>query len=128
AKNLATIGTSGQVKVWNVEDGSVLSSMQSSDTALGLGASVQLLFDPTGHTLLSLVEGKLEMWRVEDGSLIGKVDPGDWIVSMALSADGRTLALGTLHGGIYLWDVRSGAVSRTIKEQSRDGSAAEYMY
>jgi WD40 repeat protein len=100
--------------------------MKSSETAVRFGAKV--LFDPRGQLLISLIEGTLETWRVQDGSLVRKAGPGDWVENVAMSADGNTLALGTLHGGIYLWDVETGSVSRTIKERNKSGSSNEAMY
>jgi WD40 repeat protein len=125
-KRLAAVGPTGEIKVWNVEDGKLLSTMKSSETAVRFGAKV--LFDPRGQLLISLIEGTLETWRVQDGSLVRKAGPGDWVENVAMSADGNTLALGTLHGGIYLWDVETGSVSRTIKERNKSGSSNEAMY
>lgn len=129
-KRLAAVGPTGQIKVWNVDDGALLSTMKSSQNAAKLGASAKLLFDPGGQLLISLIEGTLEIWRAQDGSLVGKVDPlpGDWVMDMAMTADGKTLALGTLYGGIYLWDVRSRSISKTIKERKKSGSANEAIY
>jgi WD40 repeat protein len=127
-KKLAAVGPTGQIKVWNVDDGTLLSTMKSSQNAARLGASAKLLFDPSGQLLVSLIEGTLEMWRARDGTLMGKADPGDWVDSAAISADGETLALGTLYGGIYLWDVRSGSVSKTIKERMKGRSSPEAIY
>jgi WD40 repeat protein len=127
-RKLATVGPTGQIKVWKVDDGTLVSTMKSSQNAARLGASAKLLFDPSGQLLVSLIEGTAEMWRARDGSLVGKADPGDWVEDVAMSADGGTLALGTLYGGIYLWDVRSGSVSKTIKERNRSGSSPGAIY
>jgi WD40 repeat protein len=127
-RKLAAIGPTGQIKVWNPDDGTLLSTMNSSHNTARLGASAKLLFDPSGQRLVSLIEGTLEMWRAQDGSLVGKVDPGEWVEDVAMSADGETLALGTLYGGIYLWNVRSGSVSKTLKEWKKKGSSHEAIY
>jgi glucose/arabinose dehydrogenase len=127
-KKLAAVGPTGQIKVWNVEDGTLLSTMKSSENAARLGASAKLLFDPSGQLLVSLIEGTLEIWRAQTGSLVRKGDPRYRVMDMTMSADGNTLALGTLYGGIYLWDVRSGSVFRTIKEQDKNRSSAEAIY
>jgi hypothetical protein len=125
---VAAVGPTGQIKVWKVDDGKLLSTMKSSQNAARLGASAKLLFDPGGQLLVSRIEGTLEMWRAQDGSLVSKVDPADWVEDMTISADGKTLALGTLYGGIYLWDVRSGSLYKRIKERAKSAPSPEAIY
>jgi WD40 repeat protein len=127
-KKLAAIGPTGQIIVWNVDAGTLLSTMKSSQKIGSQGASVKLLFAPRSQLLVSLIEGTLEIWLTQDGSLEGKIDPGDRVMDMDMSADGKTLALGTLHGGIYLWDVRGGSVSKTIKEPKKTGPSPGAIY
>jgi hypothetical protein len=127
-KRLAAVGPTGQIIVWKVDDGTLLSTMKSSQKIGSQGASVKLLFVPRSQLLVSLIEDTLEIWLTQNGALEGKVDPGDPVMDVAISADGKTLALGTLHGGIYLWDVRSGSVSKTIKEPKKIGPSPGAIY
>jgi WD40 repeat protein len=38
-----------------------------------------------------------------------------------MTADGGTLALGSLYGGIYLWDISKRTISKTIRERKKSG-------
>ena len=111
---LAAVGPSGAIKLWRVADGSLLTTMQSSATARRLGADAQLAFTPDGKTLLGRVEGTLERWAIPSGASLGQVDPAEWIESFALDASGKTMALGTLYGGVYLWNVATNEAITTL--------------
>jgi WD40 repeat protein len=65
---------------------------------------------------------------MRDGSPAGKADPGDYVDSMAISTDGQTLALGTLYGGIFLWNMPNGSVSKTIKPRDKTGPSPGAIY
>ena len=121
-KRLAAVAAGSRIIVWNVDDGMVVSTIKSSESLSAVVPSAKLLFDPSGQTLISLIQGTIETWHAQNGSSIGKFELSyDPIESMAMTADGVTLALGTLYGGIYLWDVSKRTISKTIKERQKPG-------
>jgi WD40 repeat protein len=75
-----------------------------------MGGVVGLAFTPDGKTLLSAGEdGKVYIWDVPGLKLRRTLDGHGWIGrSMALSADGKRVALGTAYNAIRLWDVETG--------------------
>jgi WD40 repeat protein len=89
------------VKVWDVRSGRLLRDLR------GLTASVHgLAFLPGGKTLVASCGQKVLFWDVRDPEPVGELEVGHWPVSMAVSPDGRVLALGG-HQESDLWDLRS---------------------
>ncbi len=55
------------------------------------------------------------MWRVSDGSLIRTLTGHtNWVMSVAFSPDGQTLASGSWDSTIKLWRVSDGSLIRTL--------------
>lgn len=117
---LAAIGPPGIIKLWSTENGTLLHEMKSSREGKWLGATMKLFFSPDGQTIISVVVGEVEVWSAQSGTLKYKLYEDDMVEDIAFSADSKTMALGTLHGGISLWDVANNALVKTIKPKGHD--------
>jgi len=78
------------------------------------GPVTGLRFLPDGSALLSVgLDGRLRRWRLEDGALAASVDPPapaakdepGGLLALAISPDGRRVAVGGWSGEIRVWDV-----------------------
>jgi WD40 repeat protein len=65
-----------------------------------------------GAFVAARVEGKLEVrvWDATTGQVVLSVPRDDVVQSLALSPDGKRLALGWTWGGVQVWDVPTGQV------------------
>jgi eukaryotic-like serine/threonine-protein kinase len=97
---LATGGDDGTVRLWAAQSGKQLS-------VLGKHADevTCVLFTPDGHQLVSAgKDGLLKLWETRTGKE-GHFASRPWsIEGMALSPDGRTLAIGGGADHVQLWD------------------------
>ena len=103
---------SGQLKLWNVADGSLAREIPGAhrDTVYGVR------FSPDGQYLATAAADRLaKVFRVPDGSLVKTLEGHTHhALAIAWSADGRLL--GTSGGDqlVKLWDFDRGAVLRTM--------------
>ena len=109
-KSVATGGADNQVRVWNPdEDG------KQAKVVGGFGGAVfRLLFALDGKTLLAC--GADKTVRVFENFAPKQALTGhnDWIYSLALSPDGKSVASGSWDGEVRLWNLLDGKPIRTI--------------
>ena len=111
----------GLVRVLTARSGSGMSILQDpiskSDQILRMngkaGNTTCLAFSPDGRVLvipsISGTSETLTLWDPASGlRLASLTEPRSLVLSLSFSPDGRTLAAGTLGGGIELWDVATG--------------------
>jgi WD40 repeat protein len=112
-KSLA-VGGAGKIALWDLGG----ASPKERAVVSGLkGYIASLAFGPDGRTLFSCAaeDGVVRVWSVGAGGLTEqdqvKPERPGWLP--ALTADGKTLALGTL-GGVELWDLGQGKPRRRM--------------
>lgn len=107
-KRIATAGNDHLVKIWNAEDGSLVSTFTGHDRHV-----YSVLFHPGGEWLLSGdLRGVVKQWETATGKLVREFDAKDLytpnpgqgaeyggVRSLALSPDGKHLACGGLYKG-----------------------------
>src|SRR5262249_40167850 len=90
------------VKVWDVRSGRLVRDLH------GVTASVHgLAFLPGSKTVVAACGKKLLFWDVRDEEPVDEREIPHWPASMAVSPDGRTLAIGCSEKEGGLWDLRS---------------------
>ncbi|HEU4347735.1 MAG TPA: hypothetical protein VFR35_08100 [Actinoplanes sp.] len=114
-KTLATGGTDATVRWWDVATG-------ATTRTLPIGTDAEIVaFSPDQKTLLTLDHdgGIVRWWDVATGTIATtlsfkqEIGGGDYVLALAFSPDGRTLAGGISGGTARLWDVTTGATTRT---------------
>jgi len=100
----ATASWGTDVKLWRVNDGTLVRSLQAHLSGIGRGSiaftsNSQVLFVGTGS-------GAIYCWNVSDGNLqLTLTEHEDALEALALSANDRWLASGSLDGEVILWTV-----------------------
>jgi WD40 repeat protein/energy-coupling factor transporter ATP-binding protein EcfA2 len=112
-KTLASGSLDKTIKLWNVETGAEIRTL--SRHIYSSGYRVNLSAD--GKTLASCNhdDEKIKLWNVETGAEIRTLsEHTSGVMSVSFSADGKTLASGSLDETIKLWNVETGAEIRTL--------------
>jgi WD40 repeat protein len=109
-KQLASGGGDNQVRIWTAE------GEAKQVAALGGfgGAVLRILYHPDGKHLLAC--GADKQVRVFAGNSQVRVFPAhsDWVYSLAVSPDGKTVASGSWDGEVRLVNFADGAAVKTI--------------
>jgi WD40 repeat protein/serine/threonine protein kinase len=111
-KVLATSSRDGTVKLWESDTGSLIRTLPDHHG----GFSSRIVFSPDSKTLLSAGGGEptTRFWEVATGQVATTLKDTPGI--LAISADGKTLATGSIDGTIKLWDIAAGSVVRTLRD------------
>jgi WD40 repeat protein len=71
--------------------------------------SWMLVYSSKGPILLSAISGAVEVWDAPAGEVRSFREPDDSLLrAVALSGNGKLLAVGNSHGMIHVWDVATG--------------------
>ncbi|MGH6922916.1 MAG: caspase family protein [Propylenella sp.] len=101
---LAVTCNDSQVRVWDVESGTLLRIIRAHS---GFARSVAV--GPDGQTAFSGGDdGSVKFWNLASGRLIRTYDAGSPVYSVAVVPDGRTVLAGTLNGAVISWNAASG--------------------
>jgi WD40 repeat protein/tRNA A-37 threonylcarbamoyl transferase component Bud32 len=125
---IATAGEGG-VKLWDIATGAALGRLGDGSAAGGVvfspnGSLVAIVregIDPTKPVGFVEGGGDAEIWDVERRSLVTTLPIHGRVgyavgSSVAFSPDGRMLATGGLHALVYLWDLETGTLIRTLDQ------------
>jgi WD domain, G-beta repeat len=118
-KTLASASLDGSVKLWDAQTGALKQTVAEQD-----GGVVSLAFSSDGATAAVAVvnnggEGKVFIDDVQ-GAQLGAVRQQikrNNIQSVALTSDGKTLAIGNSSGSLTLWDTTTGTLKQTLEGQ-----------
>ena len=90
SKVLATGSNDSTVKLWSIQDRSLIRTLEWYD-----GPVLSVAFSPDGKVLASgSGEGTVILWSTQDGSLIRTLEGHEWHVnSVAFSPDGKVLSI-----------------------------------
>lgn len=116
---------SGELKLWNVDDGSLVRDFGEvhSDTVLGLE------FSPDGKHLASCGADKfVKVFDVAGGELIRSFEGHTHhVLGVSWKADGRVLASGGADSVVKVWDFVTGDQQRTITGFGKEVTAVKFV-
>jgi WD40 repeat protein/tRNA A-37 threonylcarbamoyl transferase component Bud32 len=114
-RTLASGSADKKIKLWDVQGQRKIATLTGHS-----GCVLSVALSPDGRTLASgsgMMDGTIKLWDVQSqrkwwdvrsqGEIATLTGHSDYIISIALSPDGRTLASGSADKKIKLWDVRS---------------------
>jgi WD40 repeat protein len=110
-KGVATGGEDNHIRIWNPDnDGKSIRDIG------GFGGTVFLLrYAPDGQSLLACGADKSVSIYKANGTQIRRLQGHrDWVYSLAISRDGKTIASGSWDGEVRLWNAADGKLLRTI--------------
>jgi tricorn protease-like protein len=110
-KGVATGGEDNRIRIWNPD-----SEAKAIREIGGFGGTVfKLRFAPDGKNLLACGADKIVAVFTDKGSQVRRMQGHqDWIYSLAISRDGKTVASGGWDGEVRLWNLADGKLLRTI--------------
>jgi WD40 repeat protein len=128
-KMLATGGgepsRSGEIKFWNVENGSLVSALKDphSDSVFGIE------FSPDGKQVASCGADRfVKVHQVADGKFVRSFEGHTHhVLGVTWRADGRILASCGADMAIKVWDVRTGDQQRTIQGFGKEVTSIHFV-
>ncbi len=92
-------------------------SVQTGKELYGLtgGRDTHLLFSPNGTTLFSGSWESVNLWSIENGKVLHTLNMPQDYSSSVFSPDSRMIATGSYEGTIWLWDVATGQLVRSLE-------------
>ena len=106
-KLVAAAGEDKMIRIWKLHEGQG-GELQSSFFAHS-SSVLRLAFTPDGQTLISAGSDRLvKFWDVETSQEKRTLEPQpDWVLALAVSPDGKQLALGRYDGPVVFHEVQS---------------------
>lgn len=115
-KEAFALSNSNETRLIHARDGKILQTFNNPERARSFDVSGNrrtnsVSTQDESTLILSMARGAhlpniLTFWKVESGDLIGELEITDGdIRSLAITSDGKTLAVGHSHTGISLWNV-----------------------
>lgn len=103
-KRVITSHYSGWVKLYDVESGKCLRTLQAHD-----GRTQNAALTPCGKTLVTTsMDAKIRLWDIETLTQKAEIDGHkSEITDLCYSSDGRHVATAHLYGGASLWDLQT---------------------
>jgi len=105
---VATSGVDGLIRLWDVQSGNELFSLDNSEKIYSMALS------PAGNLAAAGLNGKIKIWDIDTREEVTepKQQAGD-ISSLTFSQDGTLLATGSSEGTVILWKVDGTSLTST---------------
>jgi hypothetical protein len=109
-KSVISAGADNQIRVWNPDDdGKQVAAIG------GFGAAVfRLVSHPDGKHFVACSADKTVRVCANNAQVRSLAGHKDWVYSVAISPDGKTIGSGSWDGEVRLWNFADGAPMRTI--------------
>jgi WD40 repeat protein len=121
-RTLATGGRDGVIRLWDVAAGIERGILPGHP-----GGVTAVRFAGVGRLVSAGVDERVHAWDLSSGRAVGTVVQATDDLRIALSPDGRTLAIvGARVSGVLLWDLGSGESVRQFGEAAGGATAAAF--
>jgi WD40 repeat protein len=105
---LASLGYDKTVRIWDVGSGEVRTKIDAEN-----GTFAAMCLTPDGKTLVTANgtdssgggDTLIRFWDLATATAERTLDPGEGMTALAISSDGRTLAMGSNAGTVKIWDL-----------------------
>ena len=116
---------SGELKVWDVETGSLVREITEPHS----DAVLCIQFSPDGRQVASGAADRFtKVFDVETGKFVKSFEGhGQHVLGVSWRADGRVLATGSADKSIKLWDFRAGEVLRSLPALAKEVTAVRFI-
>jgi WD40 repeat protein len=116
---------SGELKLWDVETGSLVREIKEPHS----DAVLCLQFSPDGRQVASGAADRFtKVFDVETGKFVKSFEGhGQHVLGVSWRADGRVLATGSADKSIKLWDFRAGEVLRSLPALTKEVTAVRFI-
>lgn len=94
--------------LWDIDRGDVLRRLPGCQINGGWCPAESLAFAPDGKTLFASSNGAVSRWDIATGRLIARHKAGGGHQPLAVSADGKRVAVGSSDHYLRMWDVPTG--------------------
>ncbi|QOT17916.1 trypsin-like peptidase domain-containing protein [Paenarthrobacter sp. YJN-5] len=100
-----TLSLDGSAKLWDIQTGALLQTLQDSDSPISAGA---ITSDGDIAVTANGQEESAKVWDVESGNLLFVLEGHTEEVTDVAIAPNKTFAVTTSRDGAYVWDLTSG--------------------
>jgi WD40 repeat protein len=111
-KSLASTGSDGNVRVWDIATGNARITLPVRQKGTG-----SVVISPDGRTMATFAssDGTVRLWDLASGHMLAALQAhGRHVASIAFSPDGKTLATGGQEGIVKVWDLAGRQVRATL--------------
>jgi WD40 repeat protein len=106
---LATADGNGFVRIWDLQSGDEVATLENSSSVRGLG------YHPEGKTIAVSIKDQIVIWDIESQKQLHTLSHVGSLDTIGYSDDGKWFASASSEGTIYLWDVENNyALSDTV--------------
>lgn len=116
-------GGDGQVRQWNLADGSLNKTFEGPATPL-----LKLALSTNGQVVAAIGEDKqLHLWSFADGKLLRSIPHPQPLRSVSLTADGSRAATAGADGVVRVWEVATGQLLESFVDHVGPVVAARFL-
>jgi WD40 repeat protein len=113
-QTLVSTNSEGLLQVWNSETGHCVRAIRAQSNTIWA-----LISHPTRSLVAVSEEQNVKFWSTETWDCLGTLQGYDnGVLSLALSPDEQTLAVGTQDQAVYFWDLNTRTCTKVLRDRN----------